>query len=266
MGFARTNPVAPQRRRPFLLKPLRIPGQSLDEEIARLRGEREERLGAAFLVLVLAAFEWYRTWTELPPYPWPLTIIAICAIGWVVWGYERSKRLIERLEMGRDGERVVAEILEELRLQGYKVYHDVPGPHFNIDHVVIGPAGIFTVETKTIHKPQGKDVKLIFDGQGIRLRNGRRRDAPVIQARAQARWLGDLLNDGRTGIFTVRPVVVIPGWYIENACQRGKRDVWVLNPKALSSFLMYEPESLSPEAVDASAHALARYCRSIRHD
>jgi len=54
---------------------------------------------------------------------------------------------------GFDGERYVGEALTPLVAQGFEIYHDVPFEGFNIDHVPVGPPGIFAVETKTRRKP-----------------------------------------------------------------------------------------------------------------
>jgi hypothetical protein len=61
------------------------------------------------------------------------------------------------LRLGLEGERTVGHALEELRVYGYQVFHDIPGNKFNIDHVIAGPAGIFTIETKTRSKPGDGD-------------------------------------------------------------------------------------------------------------
>ncbi len=44
---------------------------------------------------------------------------------------------------------MVGQILEGLAAEGWCVIHDVSFGRGNIDHIVIGPGGIFTVETKS---------------------------------------------------------------------------------------------------------------------
>jgi len=159
--------------------------------------------------------------------------------------------------MGKEGERVVADMLDPLRKNGYRVFHDIPGLNFNIDHVLIGPGGVFTIETKARTEPMQGRPTVIYDGNALRIENGRPFDEPLNQARAQAHWLADLLNDGRRGtLFTVRPVVVFPEWFIERRETGEKSDVWVLNPKALGAFLDHEPCVLSAELIDTAAHIL----------
>jgi len=59
------------------------------------------------------------------------------------------KRDYDRWAQGAEGEEAVGEILEGLRDQGWCVIHDVSFGRGNIDHIVVGPGGIFTIETKS---------------------------------------------------------------------------------------------------------------------
>jgi hypothetical protein len=51
---------------------------------------------------------------------------------------------------GARGERATAHRLRRLERHGYVVLHDlqVPGSHANIDHLAIGPAGVFVIDSK----------------------------------------------------------------------------------------------------------------------
>src|SRR3954447_2034241 len=50
---------------------------------------------------------------------------------------------------GAEGEEVVGRILEGLGAEGWHVIHDVSFGRGNIDHIVVGPGGIYTIETKS---------------------------------------------------------------------------------------------------------------------
>mgnify|MGYP000447730379 CR=1 FL=1 len=43
----------------------------------------------------------------------------------------------------------VAEALAPLTVDGCRIFHDVPAAAFNLDHVIVGPTGVFALETKT---------------------------------------------------------------------------------------------------------------------
>lgn len=261
MSASAWNSSRQLRRSQFKTPPLRMPGQSVDEGMSDLRDTfMQDSIVSLFLIL-LAGLEWVRWWVPLPPNPLPSTTLAVVAI---LYTWRKSFPLvttIRNLRLGREGERVVGQMLEPLREKGYRVFHDIPGDGFNIDHAIVGPAGVFTIETKTKTKPMDGRPTILYDGQAIRLKDGRSFRKPLIQARAQAQWLANLLNDGCSATFTVRPVVVFPEWFVERIGPRSIQDVWVLNPKALDKFLDHEPHTLSVAAIDVASHALTQHCR-----
>ena len=61
----------------------------------------------------------------------------------------RFKRDYGSWAQGAEGEEVVGEILEGLVADGWQVIHDVSFGRGNIDHIVVGPGGLYTVETKS---------------------------------------------------------------------------------------------------------------------
>jgi len=69
--------------------------------------------------------------------------------GWLRFLGGRFKRDYGAWSQGAEGEEVVGGILEGLVADGWQVIHDVSFGRGNIDHVVVGPGGIFTVETKS---------------------------------------------------------------------------------------------------------------------
>ena len=168
---------------------------------------------------------------------------------------------LRALKLGRDGEKAVGQFLEKLREQGYRVFHDVVGNGFNIDHVLIGPAGVFTVETKTRSKPGG-DARVVFDGEAIQVAGMEPDRDPVFQARAQASWVRELLSESTGRRFSVRGVIVYPGWYVDESRFRGN-SVWVLEPKRLPMFLGQEPARLSQEDIHLAAFHLTRFVRTV---
>ncbi|OYT19434.1 MAG: hypothetical protein CCU26_11515 [Nitrospira sp. UW-LDO-01] len=261
MSVSAWNPNRQRRRSEFKTPPLRLPGQSMEKRISERQDTFMQDSLITVILIVIAGFEWLHWLMLIPPNPLPSTTLAVVAILYTWREKVPFVTRIKKLRFGQDGERVVGELLEPLREKGYRVFHDIPGPAFNIDHVIVGPAGIFAIETKAKTKPMSGSSKMFYDGHTIRLEDGRLLQKPLRQARGQAQWLANLLNDGRKATVTVRPVVVFPEWYVERTGPRSMQDVWVLNPKALGKFLDHEPQALSADAIDAVSHALTQHCR-----
>lgn len=245
---------------PLKARPLRNPGQGLDEEIDRVINDQATVwVFMAVASIMLAALEWWRWSTNLQPNPWAFTFVAVIFGGLGAWKIIGFRRQIRHLTLGRDGEKAVGQLLETYREEGYRAFHDIQGEGFNIDHVIIGPAGIFTVETKTWSKPHKGRTVIRVEGDQL-LRNGFQVDRdPLIQVKAQASWLLELLEESTGKPFPVKPVLVFPGWYVES---KNQKDLWVLNPKGLRKFLDNSPETITPEDVQLASYHLSRYIRS----
>ena len=257
------------RERPqasFKVPPLRVPGQPVDEQINALQDKIGEQFLAPFLFVAVSTYGWIQWWTGRPVHPLIFSIVTIIMVLYAGTRISSIKVTIRNLQLGRDGERLVGQMLEQLRAKGYRVFHDIPGPSFNIDHAIVGPAGIFTIETKSRTKPLIGSCKVLYDGNALQIAGKRAVDQPLRQARAQARWLTTLVNRESTGKYNVRPVLVFPEWYVERIGCRTKDDVWVLNPKALAKFLECEPHILSNASMEFVARILALHCRHTMQD
>ncbi|HTA15044.1 MAG TPA: nuclease-related domain-containing protein, partial [Solirubrobacteraceae bacterium] len=57
--------------------------------------------------------------------------------------------LVDRHDRGAAGEEHVGGLLDELPGEGWSVIHDASFGHGNVDHIALGRAGLFTVETKS---------------------------------------------------------------------------------------------------------------------
>lgn len=247
---------------PLKGRPLRYPGQSLDEQIDRVLNDKVLIYALLPMVVwVFAAMEWFLQIRRIPRMPGTYAVFAgaLSVLGAVrIW---RLRRQLKALKLGRDGERVVGQFLEQLRQEGARVFHDIQGDGFNLDHVVIASQGIFVVETKTWSKPK-RDSKIRVE-EGRILKNGFPISPnPLEQAAAAAGWLSRLLKDSTGKTLLVRGVVVFPGWFVEPMDEITRGAVWVLEPKALPSFIQHEPIRLHDSDVALAAFHLSRYIRN----
>jgi hypothetical protein len=249
-------------RSPLKDRPLRLPGQSVLEEREELVEEAiAQPLLLALFMVMLAALEWWRLYTGMKPSPVIFSIAALLVVCYAALRIWRARPRLKNLGQALDGERVVGQFLERLREKEFQVFHDVVGDGFNVDHVLVGPSGIFTIETKTWSKPISGNPQIFFDGETIQIGGLSPERDPIIQAKAQASWLRSLLLESTGKRFEVRPVVVFPGWFITGPAG-GSKEVWVLEPKALPSFLDHEPNRLEVEDVKLASFHLSRFIRS----
>ncbi len=248
---------------PIKDKPLRNPGQSLDRYILDMVLDEGFRYFIIIVVSgVILVMNWgfYLTKTPIPPYSLTLITLAVA-----VFSYYKIKQIVgrvDRLKQGRDGEKVVGQYLELLREQGVKVFHDVPGDNFNLDHVLVAPSGVYVVETKTYSKPDKGDARIIYTGDSLIYHNGFKDDKPLVQVKAAANWLKQIIKESTGRDFNVREVVLFPGWFIESTAESKQSDVWVLNPKALGAFISNSGMQLSVEDVALIANRVSIHVRN----
>ena len=77
----------------------------------------------------------------------------------------------------------VAEALSELQAIGYRVINDIPRKGYNIDHVIVGPAGVFAVETK--YRSGYGEIEF-RNGEGLFVGGRKEENDPLAQARGNA--------------------------------------------------------------------------------
>lgn len=262
-----TNRATSKIKSPIKNLPVRLPGQSSREHFDKFveDGLMFPCLFAGMMVVV-ALIEWYSTLMKAPRTPWLWTVVALISVAVACFRVRVTYLKSKPLKLGITGEVAVGQYLEEhLRPLGCQVLHDIPADGFNVDHVVIGPTGVFSVETKTHSKPAKGASSVKYDGETVSVNGFKPDHDPIVQARAQAGWLRDLLERSTGRKVFIQPVVIYPGWFVEP--QPPKADVWVLNEKALPTFIgNARGGSLTNEDVHLLAYHLAKYVISkARH-
>lgn len=250
-----------KKRSPLKARPLRYPGQSLDERIQDIfYDDVFTNLSMSLVLVFFAMYQWYEKIYNKPPLPEIWTFFAIVFLGYAVIKFVYVKKEIKNMKLGRDGERVVGQFLESLRADGYDVFHDLRGKGFNLDHIIVGPAGVFSIETKTWSKLEKGQSIIDYDGNRI-LMNGIIPDKnPIIQAKLQRDWLKKIILKITGKSVLVRAIVVYPGWFIN--CRKKDPEVWVLEPKALPKYLKNEKSILNTKEVSELSFQISRYIRA----
>lgn len=152
--------------------------------------------------------------------------LALLATMFVVLRYVVP--LVERRDRGATGEEHVGGLLERLDGRVWSVIHDASFGHGNVDHIVCGPGGLFTVETKSHPGP----IK-------VRTIHGR-----VLRQAQDERETIERLTGER-----VEPLLVFSRAWVDKPLAR-RRGVRVLPARMLLSYLDRHAERLSGERVE----------------
>lgn len=259
-----------KERAPVSEKLLRPAGESLRRELEKLDEQLNDNLiwtffGPGFVTAFLVVSK---------PMPKPVGSAAIAAIAlligaaWFAFQVWRMIGLIQRrrnYRLGFAGERAVAEELNQLMLDGCRIFHDVPmEPYGNVDHVIVAPSGIYAVETKARRKrkaPPGKrDHEVTFDGDCLSFPEGT--DATAIQqAKQQADRMRAFLSKAVGETVKVRAILTFPGWFVTT---RSKTEMKVLNPKNIRTVVLDERlPALATQLRNRIIHQLDQKCRDV---
>ena len=213
------------KRLPFTQDFRNGPGKSLGEQLDTASQSLGESLVTLFHVPVTAGFIYLLLETQETPYPSATAGLIGGTIFVIAFrSLFRAGGNIHKYRLGLQGEVYVAQCLMPLIAKGYRIFHDYPAKGFNFDHVVIGPEGIFAVETKARSKPDRKggsaDATVRVEGEKLVFPDYVDTDS-IPQAKRQARWLQDQLKRQFGDTVPVIPVLVIPGWFVESSWQAG---------------------------------------------
>ena len=159
----------------------------------------------------------------------------------VVWigGMLLANRIIspqsKRWEQGAAGEEKVGEIIEEMARQGWLPIHDIDLGRGNVDHVLVGPPGLFTIETKS-HR--GK------------IAVSRIPRTMLSQAYAQSKRIEAIID------LPVAPLLVFSDAYLLGKVPARRRGVLILPARMLSGRLGRYAPLYSPQEVSDLHHRL----------
>ena len=136
--------------------------------------------------------------------------------------------LVDRHDRGAAGEEHVGGLLDELSDHGWNVIHDASFGHGNVDHIALGPAGLFTVETKS--RPGPVRVRTIHGGV-------------IRQAQDQRETLERVTGE------RVEPMVVFSRAWVDKPLAR-RRGVRIVPARMLLSYLERHSQTLAPERIE----------------
>lgn len=245
----------PQKKTTRLPEVRRMPGQSLRDE--------KDRLTENWLVPLYfsSAFAWvfwgweeYRALTHTPPQPTALLCVAlvITACSWV--GLRRLIPKFRNLNRGERGELRVGDVLHDLRSYGYRAVHDLVRDGFNVDHVLVGPAGVFAIETKF---RSGKGEITFRNGEGLFVGGFPEEKNSLSQARASAAEVNRLIKETCRIDVWVKPVVVFVGdWRVKNDWRT--TDARVFTTDRLADHIVNQQPRLTRREIDLIASNLER--------
>ena len=242
---------------------LRSPGQSLNEELEKIKDRLLEKVFKAFLVALLGILTvivfdlslYFEMLFVLIPFMYSILLL--------------SKNIVNmrNYKLGRDGERSVAQYLSIVARQVSKensnmhIYHDLVNEKkkFNIDHVVVSKKGIFIVETKTYRKDKDITNKITSNGKELFKNAYKMTNNISLQVKGQVQWLQSELLQTTGKKYEIISTIAFVGWYVEGD---KINDIYITQAKTLKNIfehqysdVIYDNEEL--KRITSCIHKLA---------
>jgi Nuclease-related domain len=166
-------------------------------------------------------------------------------VGLAWWVWDDPPDWIARWKRGATGEQRTEKQLHSIESEGWRTFHDREGKYGNLDHVVIGPGGVYLLDTKNLsgtvsveedgltvrHSDAPKDAFTYKSLAGSMRGAAATLKARIAEATGVSRW--------------VHGIVVVWGDFPERECEHDK--VAYLAGDGLTLWLRKQPERLSIE-------------------
>jgi hypothetical protein len=261
------------RRSPLTRRLLRSPGESLRATIEDVQWDIASFLGAGMLPLPVVLGLYFATWIAAGKPPSGTLAAFLALVGFLVQGWLgrrlwKALQLLRRLRLGYEAELAVGQELAELGGAGYRIFHDFPAESgvFNIDHIVVGPGGVFLIETKGRSKPGRKSAvdtpwEVQYDGKALQF-PGWLETTPLAQAQRNAEWLQKWLSGAVGQPARVQPLVALPGWFVRRS---NAHHIPVLALGEIQGYFSSRPKQpeMTAQLVRQIVHQLDQKCRDV---
>jgi hypothetical protein len=236
-------------------------GRSAREEYERLKRDWRKRmrkrfvlLGALFAAITILVWVLAAIWPKLE-FTSGLVSGALMAIFIAL--RESPPGWVDQWLTGAQGEQWTDEQLRRLERRGWIILRDLQRTGYNVDHVAIGPAGVFVIDSKNLDGQvtcSGDELRLRRPGAPVDSRPAYSSTEAARHVRGQAAELNEQLRSRAGRSLWVTGVVAL--WAdLEPASSSGNRMHFVRGD-SLTDWLQAQPRRLDPEQVQAIGIAL----------
>lgn len=185
--------------------------------------------------------------------------------GLALWGYAiiRWRSALGRqrtLQWQHAAMEMVEKAVALLEQRGYTVFHDFKTGHVKINHLLIGPKGVFALQTM-VHPipPQSDlitDITVTYDGRTLFFPN-ERDHLSIETAHSDTEHFSEWLSQQLGTPIMARAIVALPGWQIKRISSEG---ISVIHPGQLEALFQYvQARPLSAEMIQQISGHVRRH-------
>lgn len=181
--------------------------------------------------------------------------------GWACLRWRRARRDLRLRWWIYDAKAMVAKHVLDLKARGYVVFSDCQIDETAFDHILVGPKGVFTVQTFVGAAAYLADLNaygtVAYDGRTLFFPDEENHES-IEQASAEAETLSEWLSRALEAPLAARAIVALPGWQIKRTSAEG---ISVINPSQFEALFQYvRPRPLSEEMILQLTDQVRQHC------
>ena len=163
-----------------------------------------------------------------------VVLVLICLLNLV-----QNLRLRRQMQRAYEGKQLAARALEPLMEQGYFIFHDLILEQIHIDHLIVGPKGVFCVQTQsppdTARESHHAAATVTYNGRALFYPKGEEYIS-IEKANLHAEWLSGWLSQFLEEPIAARAILAMPGWVVKRTSADG---IPVVNPSQFDSLFKH---------------------------
>ncbi len=202
---------------------MREAAQRFRDELESLSRKQSTYLGAGlmfvFIFAVAHTFEAHQLFDGYPA--WQLYVLLgtlLVAAGFALYRLIRTVQQWREVRFLRDANIAVGHSLQRIAVGHGRVFHDVVTPEGVVDHLIVGPGGIYAINV-VAHRAMRRESVQLADSE-LRFKPDSRRIS-IADIAAKTTRLEQEFRDLLRNSVRVRSVIAVPGWHADTQSSDG---------------------------------------------
>jgi hypothetical protein len=197
---------------------------------------------------------------------WVLLIAAVLMTGYALIRYKTALGHRREIQWYHEARAMVDRAVAPLVPRGYVVFRDFRDDELRIDHLLVGPKGVFALQTLVWpeHHKEGRSphATVTYDGRALYFPQGE--DHLIADhAQRQAEKISDWITKRLGMPIAARAMIALPGWQVKRTSSIG---ISVINPGQMEALFQYiQPWPLSEDLLLQIARLVENHHGTIRN-
>jgi hypothetical protein len=241
---------------------MREAAQRFRDEFEALSRKQSAYLGACLtFVFIFAVAHTFEARLLFAGYPaWQLYLLLatlLAAAGFALYRLVRTIRDWRRIRFLRDANIAIGHSLQRIAIGQGRVFHDVTTPAGMVDHILVGPGGVYAVNV-VAHRAMRRESVQLVDGELRFKPDGT--TIPIADIASRTTRLEQEFRDLLKNSVRVRSVIAVPGWHADSQSGDGHL---VVNERTLPMLRGWRSEAdyLMDEDVQTLQQHLTKTCK-----